>query len=195
MTGPQGTLVLVIGPSGVGKTTVLDRIVATVSGAARFVTSTTRAPRAGEVNGVHYHFLSRAEFERQRDAGGFLEWNEFSGNLYGSSRAVIDRLRDEHALVLGILDVNGARKAMAAYPDIVTVFLLPESMEQLRARLAERAADAADVDRRLRTAEAEIAQAGDFSAAVVNREGDIDGTARAVLDAVEAHVWHRSDAR
>ncbi len=162
-------LVVLAGPSGVGKGTIVERLVARDPGLWESVSYTTRPPRPGEVDGVDYHFVSRAEFEALRDAGGFLEWFEVFGDLKGTPRGPVeDRLAAGEDVLLEI-DVQGALKVREVFPEAVLVFVEPPSPEELRRRLTARGTEsAAALDARLAAAAEEEAQARKFDAIVVN---------------------------
>jgi guanylate kinase len=159
-------LLLLAGPSGVGKSTLCDRLVAEMPGFERVVTATTRPPRPNEVDGRDYHFLSRAEFDRRVAAGDFLEWAwVHKDDRYGTLRsAVLDRLPVTN--LVANLDVQGVRSVRAAAQSIpllrnhlVTVFVAPDSLEVLRERLQGRGlVNAAELARRLASAEVEIGE-------------------------------------
>jgi guanylate kinase len=155
----------------VGKSTVLRRLRASYPEVWVSVSATTRFPRPGEEDGVHYHFLDRAEFLRRVAAEEFLEWAEFAGNLYGTPRAPVqERLAAGRSVLLEI-DLQGARQVRAAVPEALLVFLRPPSWDELVHRLASRGTeDAAVVDRRLRAAREEMAAEGEFDVSLVNDE-------------------------
>lgn len=174
--GHQPVLLLIAAPSGGGKTTVCQQLLAAVPGLARGITCTTRAPRAGEQDGVDYHFLALTEFERRLEAGEFLEHAEVYGHRYGTLKSeVLTRLRAEQNVLLNV-DVQGAasiRALAAEVPELqaalVTVFLTPPTLAVLSERLARRGQDAPEVvARRLAAARAEIAQWQDFDYLVVS---------------------------
>jgi guanylate kinase len=178
----KGPLIILSGPSGSGKSTVVERLLA--GGGLplrRSVTATTRAPREGERDGVHYHFWPRERFERERDAGALLEWADVFGHLYGTPRAEVEPHRDRGQGVVLVIDVQGAAQVRAACPDAVSVFLLPPSRQELERRLRERGTDGeAAVRRRLAGALGELARVGEYDYWVVNRD-----LARAVADLQE----------
>lgn len=157
-------LLLLAGPSGVGKSTLCDRLVAEVPGFERVITATTRPPRPNEVDGRDYHFLSRAEFDRRLAAGEFLEWAwVHKEDRYGTLKsAVLDRLPSTN--LVANLDVQGVRSVRRAAQDLpvlrqrlITVFVAPDSLAVLRERLQGRGlVSAAELDRRLQSAEAEM---------------------------------------
>jgi guanylate kinase len=162
-------LLVLAGPSGVGKGTIVAALRRRHPELWESVSYTTRAPRPEEVDGVDYHFVSRPAFEALRDADGFLEWFEVFGDLKGTPRApVVERLADGVDVLLEI-DVQGALKVKREFPDAVLVFVKPPSPEELARRLTERGTEtAADLERRLAAAAEEEARAPEFDAVVVN---------------------------
>lgn len=163
--------VILSAPSGAGKTTIARKLLERRADLGYSVSCTTRAPRPGELNERDYHFLSRAEFVAERDAGAFAEWAEVHGHLYGTRRREVERVLASGRHCLMDIDVQGARQFAAAFPETVLVFILPPSGEVLLQRLNGRGSE--DVDRlleRLRNARAEIADVGRYHYVVVNDE-------------------------
>src|SRR5579871_1051340 len=137
MFGP-GLLFVVSGPSGAGKDTLVDALRARLQRLRYSVSATTRSARPGEIEGEHYFFLTREEFERRRDAGGFLECYEYNDNLYGTPRDFVERtLLQGYDLVMKP-EVNGALAIKKAFPDAVLIFLAPDKFSHLRVRLLAR---------------------------------------------------------
>ena len=166
-----GKLVVVSGPSGVGKGTVVREALALRPSLRLSLSWTTRMPRPGEVNGEHYTFVSRNEFRTLVDSGAMLEYAEFAGNLYGTPRAEVSRRLADGATVLLEIDTQGARQIKRAVPSALTVFLRPPSMFELASRLRSRGTeDVETVDRRLRAAETELALADEFDTQIINTE-------------------------
>ena len=164
---------MIAGPSGVGKGTVVRKLLERDPSIWLSVSATTRPPRAGEVAGVDYQFVTRSEFRAMRDADGFLEWFDVYGELYGTPRAPVDqRLAAGQDVVLEI-DVKGALAVKQAHADAVLVFVKPPSREEQRRRLVARGVDdPAEIERRLAAAENEEAEARSFDAVVVNDDVD-----------------------
>ena len=180
-SGDRPLLVVLSGPSGVGKDAVLERMKRLGSPYHFAVTATTRPMREGEREGEHYHFVARAEFERMIAHGELLEWAEVYGNLYGVPRAQVDRALSEGRDVLVKVDVQGAKTIRGLDPEAVLVFLAPPSMEELARRLTSRATEAEDaMRRRLREAEAEMEAAALFDHVVVNRDNRLDVAVRQI---------------
>ncbi len=163
--------VILSAPSGAGKTTIARKLLERRADLGYSVSSTTRAPRPGELNERDYHFLSRTEFVAEREAGAFAEWAEVHGHLYGTRRREVERVLASGRHCLMDIDVQGARQFAAAFPETVLVFILPPSGEVLLQRLNGRGSE--DVDRlleRMRNARAEIADVGRYHYVVVNDE-------------------------
>jgi guanylate kinase len=161
---------VITGPSGVGKGTLIRTLRERIPGLELSVSATTRAPRPGEEDGVDYHFLSEAEFERRLEAGEFLEHAEYAGNRYGTLRSEIGRAAQAgaRALVLEI-EVQGARQVRDALPGAVQVFIAPPSDEALRTRLVGRGSDEPEqIERRLAVAAEELAARDEFEHVIVN---------------------------
>ena len=165
----SGPLPLIVSsPSGAGKTTLTAHLRARVPGVVFSVSHTTRKPRANEQDGREYHFVDRTEFVRLVEQEQFLEWAEVHGNLYGTSRAELDRAQSARGILFDI-DHQGARQIKCAQPDVVTVFILPPSMSVLLTRLRGRASDDEQtVMRRYSLAKSEIAHYGMFDYVLVN---------------------------
>ena len=176
MASPLGPLVVVSGPSGVGKTTVVDRVLAGAGGKLRrAVTATTREPRAGERDGSDYHFWTQDEFRRAIDDGRMIEWAVvFGRDFYGTPRSEVDPHRASGTGVVLVIDVQGADRIRALVPDDhLSVFIAPPSMEELEARLRGRNDTGEErIRRRLEAARTELAQADKFHHRIVNRDLD-----------------------
>jgi guanylate kinase len=165
----RGTLIVLSAPSGTGKTTLVRNLKAALPDLTVSVSTTTRAPRAGEQDGVHYHFLTPERFEERRRAGELLEHAEVHGHHYGTLREPVEAAQAAGRDVLLEIDVEGARQVRAKDPDARLVFILPPSREELERRLRSRGLDAPEViQRRLDAAAREIACAGSYDHAVVN---------------------------
>ncbi len=170
----RGVLFIVSAPSGTGKTTLVERLVGLTPGVEISRSYTSRTARAGESDGVDYHFISRERFEGMREAGELLEWAEIFGHLYGTGSAETARhLAAGHDLML-VIDVQGARKVRAAGVPATTVFVLPPSFEVLEQRLRGRSKDSeAQIRRRLEVARQEVHAYVEYDYVVVN--DDLDG--------------------
>lgn len=165
----RGRLIVISGPSGVGKSTVVGAL----ADRHRFffsISATTRTARPGETNGVEYYFVDTDEFEHMRDRGDLLEWAEYSGNLYGTPRApVLERLAIGDDVILDI-EVKGAIQVKESYPGAITLFLTPPTEEELERRLRNRGdTSLEDIERRLSIARWQLQEARQrFDHVVVN---------------------------
>ena len=169
----QARLTVITGPSGVGKGTLVSRLLERHPSIWLSVSATTRAPRAGEVDGQSYFFLSREAFERQVAEGGFLEWAEFAGNLYGTPRAAVEEHLAEGRPVLLEIELEGARQVRQSFPAGFQLFIKPPSFEELERRIRGRGTDSDEaIARRLERAQVELAAEAEFDAALVN--GDLE---------------------
>jgi guanylate kinase len=160
---------VITGPSGVGKGTLIEKMLERISELELSISATTREPRPGEVDGRDYRFLSEAEFESRVEAGNFLEHAAYSGHRYGTLRkAVEDRLAEGRSVVLEI-EVQGARQVRAAMPEAVLIFIAPPDAAALRRRLEGRGTDSPEaIERRLRTAKGELEAQAEFPHVIVN---------------------------
>jgi guanylate kinase len=166
-------LTVITGPSGVGKGTLVGQLLQRHPQIWLSVSATTRAPRAGEVEGQSYFFLSRERFEQQVAEGGFLEWAEFAGNLYGTPRAPVEAQLAAGRPVLLEIELEGARQVRQSFPAAFQLFIKPPSFEELERRIRGRGTDSeAAIVRRLERAQVELAAEGEFDAALVN--GDLE---------------------
>lgn len=168
-TPDRGALFVVTGASGTGKTTLVKQALSVVPGVGFSVSATTRGPRAGEVDGEDYHFVSRERFDQLVADGQMLEWAEVYGNCYGTPKGpVVEALAAGQSVLLEI-DAQGAAQVRAAMPEAVTIFVLPPSLEVLAGRLQGRGTDDPEtIARRLRDARLQIDRCGDFDYLVVN---------------------------
>lgn len=166
-----GNLFVVAAPSGAGKSSLVNALLAQDSGIQLSVSYTTRAPRGAEVDGVHYVFIDGPEFQRRIDAGEFLEWAEVHGNRYGTSRRWLEQRMTDGMDVLLEIDWQGAAQVRQQFDNAVSIFILPPSFEELRQRLTRRAEDTPEaIEQRLREARIELAQAKNFDFIILNQD-------------------------
>ena len=182
--------VILSAPSGGGKTTIAKTLLARRPDLGYSVSCTTRAPRPSEVNGRDYYFLSRIEFIAERERGAFAESAEVHGNLYGTLRSEVERVLGGGQHVVMDIDPQGARQFIRAFPQAVTIFILPPSaevlLERLRARKTENTAELAS---RLQSALQELQQVDEYEYVVVN--DDLDRAVSSVGSIVDAEVMSR----
>jgi guanylate kinase len=178
---------VITGPSGVGKGTLISKLLERVPDLELSISATTRPPREGEVDGRDYHFLTLEEFDRRIETEDFLEFATYSGNRYGTLRSEVRRRLDAGRSVLLEIEVQGARQVRAAMRESVQVFIAPPTPAVLRERLLKRGTDAAEaIDARLEVAEGELAAQDEFPHLVVNDDleraaSELEGIVRAEL--------------
>ncbi len=178
----EGLLLVVSGPAGVGKGSINQALIQRNSDIRMSVSATTRAPRPGEINGVHYFFKTEEEFKKMIDEGAFLEYMRvFNTHYYGTPKSFVEQeLKEGRSVVLEI-DVQGAMRVKAAYPDAVLIFIAPPSMSELKTRLIGRGTESAEaVERRFETAYQELDYVNQYDYVVVND----------ILDLAIARVEH-----
>lgn len=187
---PGGFLLVLSGPSGAGKGTLVDRLVARRPECTFAISSTTRPQRSNEQNGVQYEFVDREEFEKRRSAGYFLEWAEVHGHLYGTPIQFVDDNIAKGRIVVLDVDVQGGASVRRVRPDAVSIFIYPPSLDALRQRLLKRGTDAADVvEVRLGNAPGELAEYRHYDYLVMNDDLDQASTRLiSILDAERARV-------
>ena len=164
-----GRLIVLTGPSGVGKGTLMRSLLKRHPELYYSVSVTTRSPRPGEIDGKDYYFISRSKFEQLLAEGEFLEWAEFAGNYYGTPReAVLNQIHFGKLVVLEI-ELEGARQIRTSFPSAFSIFILPPSFDELEKRIRSRAQDSEEaIARRLLRAQEEIQAADEFDIQIVN---------------------------
>ena len=171
----KGLLIVISGPSGVGKGTVIKRFIEDPDLKLAFsVSMTTRERREGEVEGVNYYYVTREEFEKTIKEGGLLEWTEFVGNYYGTPLAAVEKLRSEGKNVLLEIEVDGCQQVKKKVPDALTIFIVPPSIKELENRIRGRKTEAEEiVQQRLAKAEKELEKTNQYRYVVCNDDVDL----------------------
>ena len=171
MSSGNGRLIVISAPSGTGKGTVIAKLLDLRPELVMSVSATTRQPRAGEVDGVSYHFLSAELFQGMIDRGEFLEYAEYAGDHYGTPKEPVLRSMDDGRDVLLEIEVKGARQVMALVQRSISIFIVPPDLDELERRLRGRGTDSEDKLReRLNIARAELEHKGEYMHVVVNDE-------------------------
>ena len=187
LAGQSGRVFIISGPSGVGKDSVIEKLREVYPDARYVVTATSRPMRPGEIDGVHYLFLDRADFEAQIEAGDFIEHALVYGNLYGvPKRPILEGLANGQHVIIKV-DVKGAATLREVISNTKSLFLLPESMESLLERLRDRKTEDPEVlMKRFRTASEELERVSEFDYAVFNEAGKLDEALENIVSIIEA---------
>lgn len=179
----KGLLIVYAGASGVGKGTIMKQLLKSNDNFRLSVSATTRAPRPGETNGVEYHFVSKEEFEELISSDGLLEYASYCDNYYGTPKKAVYDMLDNGIDVFLEIEIKGFLQIKEKYPDCVTIFLLPPSMEELENRLKGRGTEPPEViEKRLSTAKEELKFAQQFDYTVIN--DDVDRATKEILDII-----------
>lgn len=187
MDNKRGTLVLYTGSSGVGKGTLMERLLDADKSIRLSVSNTTRKPRKGEIDGVHYNFVTEEEFVDLINKDGYLEYAKYCENYYGTPKKQVEDMLDEGYNVFLEIEVQGGLQIMEKYPDILSIFILPPSMESLERRLRRRGTeDEETIQKRLEAAKEEMQYKDRYKYNVVN--GDLDVAVNEILDILHKEI-------
>lgn len=168
----KGKFIVISGPSGVGKGTICNRLLNELN-AWYSVSTTTRAPRDGEINGINYFFVTKEEFEKKIKEGAFLEYNIYNGNYYGTSKEIVINKINNGINVFSEIDVNGAHNIKKVFPDALLIYIAPPSIEILKDRLIGRGTETIEkINQRLEIAEKELKEVDFYDYVVVNDDLD-----------------------
>ena len=183
----RGILVLYTGSSGVGKGTIMSELLKRDENIRLSVSNTTRAPREGEIDGVHYNFVTKEQFEKLIDEDGYLEYAKYCENYYGTPKKPVEDMLSQGYNVFLEIEVQGGLQIMEKYPDVLSIFILPPSMDVLEKRLRGRGTEKEDViQKRLAEAKNEITFKDKYKYNVVN--GDLETAVDEILDILRNEV-------
>lgn len=186
MPKTKANLIIISGPSGVGKGTVCDALLCKYSGIALSISATTRKPRSSDTDGVNYYFKSEDEFKQMIENDEFLEWAVYNGNYYGTPLAPVLTQLGGGTDVLLEIDVQGALNVMKKYPDGIFIFIAPPTVGDLRKRLTGRGTESDDeINRRIAAAESELNQKDKYDYIVINRV--VDEAVDEIIEIIENH--------
>ena len=178
----KGKFIVISGPSGVGKGTICNKIFKEIN-AWYSVSTTTRNPREGEVDGVNYYFISKEEFEEKINNNEFLEYNIYNNNYYGTSKKIVLEKMEEGIYVFSEIDVNGAHNIKKIFPDALLIYIAPPSIDVLRERLIARGTeDMEKINQRLEIAKRELEEISFYDYVVVN--DDLEKATKEVKDII-----------
>ena len=171
----KGLFIVISGPSGTGKTSVIKELCETDTTLEFSISATTRPPRSNETDGVDYHFLDQTEFEGQINRGGFLEWVKYGGHYYGTLKSTIKSTIEKGKDLILEIDVHGAMKVKDLGLQCISIFLLPPSLESLEKRLRNRMTESdSELQQRLLTAKSEFAFIADYNYCIVNPDHNVE---------------------
>lgn len=185
----MGLLVVISSPSGGGKDSVINALLKKFEGSARFVTTTSRPPRPGNREGIDYHFVSAEEFAAKIERGDFIEYNFYAENYYGTERSRLEQSLAEHPLTFTQIEVNGKHNLDKAKIPHLSIFLLPENLEDLAARIRARGGVTENqMAERLEIAKAEIQESADYDYKVVNAQGKLAQTIEKIAAIIKPYL-------
>ncbi len=181
---PNGRLIVLTGPSGVGKGTLVRSLKTRHPELYFSISITTRPPRPGEIDGKHYYFVSHSQFEQMANNQELLEWAEFAGNYYGTPRQPVEEQISQGKCILLEIELEGARQIYKTFPQALRIFILPPSVKELEQRIRRRGQDSEEaIARRLLRAQAEINAAAEFDLQIINDNFET------ALNCIEAAVF------
>ena len=181
-----GLLVVISAPSGGGKDSVIKALTKRIPHSARCLTTTTRPPRPGNVEGVDYHFVSEQEFLDKISRGELVEYNNYAGNYYGTEKAVLSHALETYDVVYTQVEVNGKKSFDRLHIPHLAIFLMPENLEVLRERIIARGGVTREqLDERLHIAEQQIAEAGIYDLEIMNEQGKFEETVDRLVAVIE----------
>lgn len=190
----SGLFVIISAPSGGGKDAVIAQLIKKFPNSGRLVTTTSRSPRPGEREGVNYYYISSDEFKKKVAANEFIEYNFFAGNYYGTEKVILNKFLSSNKILFATTEVNGKHNLDKLKIPNLSIFLLPESLENLRERIEKRGGTTQEsIVERLALAKKEIEESKDYNYRLVNKEGEIDKTVNDIAEIVRAELTKRGN--
>ena len=187
-----GLLFIISSPSGGGKDSVINALIKMFPDSTRVITTTTRAPRPGNINGVDYHFITPEEFKQKLATGDFVEHNVYGGNYYGMQKKHLAELLATHPIVFTQIDVNGKHQLDDAHLRHVSIFLIPDNLETLRQRILARGGlTPKAIEERMKIAAEEITAAADYEYKIINKNGKMPETVAKIAEIIEKRTNQR----
>ena len=185
----QGLFIIISAPSGGGKDAVIAKLVKRIPNSSRLVTTTSRAPRPGDKEGVNYYFVSLDEFKKKIADGEFIEYNFFAGNYYGTEKKILNQFLSKNKVIFSTTEVNGKHNLDKLKVKNIGVFLMPESVEILKERIERRGGTTPEaIKERLNLAEKEIAESEDYQYHLINKEGALEETVDKIEEIVKKEL-------
>jgi len=186
---PEGILVIISSPSGGGKDAVISSLLKKIEHSTKLVTTTTRALRPEDQDGITYHFVTKENFEEKIKNGEIIEYNFYAGNYYGITKTELENKLKEFNIVFTNIDVHGRRNLTAAGFKILSIFLLPESLDDLKIRISRRGGlNDTEIEQRLQTAKQEITCAHEYDFQVTNKTDKLDETIDSIAKIITEYL-------
>lgn len=184
-----GNLIIISSPSGGGKDAIISALLKRFNSSAKLITTTTRIPRPDDINGTTYYFTDKFTFEEKIKSHEIVEYNFYTGNYYGISKTELDNKLDNFEIVFTNVDIHGRRNLINAGFEILSIFILPENLEDLKLRISHRGGlSEKEIEQRLETAKAEILCANEYDFQVVNKNGKMLETIDNVAKIITEHL-------